>query len=331
MENEITNVQAVRRDIGIVTSEIKDICNQAKRMMLVYAVEIGRRLVEAKEILPHGEWSEWLKNEVDFSQSTANKHMQLFKKFGSTQMSIFGAELKSETFTNLSYSHALKLLAVPDDEVEEFIKKNDIEDMSTRELDKLIKERDEARAKAEQAAEFEKALEEAKQKAEQSRILAENAEATAAGLKISVDDLQAKLEKAKANTKKYKELAKNPEIPPEKLEELRKEAERIAEESKSKEIEAAIENIKSSLAAAEEEKHKAIAEAERQKLEIEELKKKMIMSDPAVTEFKTQFNSVQDIMRKLASSFNNINDEYIKEKFRAAVNAMLDRQKEEFK
>lgn len=331
MENEITNVQAVQRDIETVTLEINGLREHAEKTFFICAVEIGRRLIEAKDLLPHGEWAEWLSNEVAFSQSTANKYMQLFNKFGSAQLSIFGAELKSETFTNLSYSQALKLLAVPDDEVEEFVKKNDVENMSARELDKLIKERDEARAKAEQAAELEKALEDAKQKAEESRILAEKADKTAEGLKISVEDLQAKLEKSKASTKKYKELAKNPEIPPEKLEELRKEAERIAEESKSKEIEAAIENIKASLAAAEEEKQKAIAESQRQSLEIEELKKKMLMSDPAVTEFKTQFNSVQEDMRKLTVFFNNINDDGLKDKFRAAVKAMLDKQMEEYK
>ena len=44
-----------QRDIEVVTAEIKDICAQARRMMLIYAVEVGRRLDEAKEILPHGE------------------------------------------------------------------------------------------------------------------------------------------------------------------------------------------------------------------------------------------------------------------------------------
>lgn len=44
------------RDIDVITSEIKELCNAAGKTMLLYAAEIGRRLVEAKEILPHGEW-----------------------------------------------------------------------------------------------------------------------------------------------------------------------------------------------------------------------------------------------------------------------------------
>ena len=55
------------RDIGIVTAEIKEIRRDANNMALMYAIEIGRRLVEAKSVLPHGEWGDWLKNEVDFS------------------------------------------------------------------------------------------------------------------------------------------------------------------------------------------------------------------------------------------------------------------------
>lgn len=39
------------RDIDVITSEIKELCNAAGKTMLLYAAEIGRRLVEAKEIL----------------------------------------------------------------------------------------------------------------------------------------------------------------------------------------------------------------------------------------------------------------------------------------
>lgn len=58
MENQVqvTNQSLSVREIGVITSEIKDICRQARSMALMYAVEIGRRLTEAKEILPHGEW-----------------------------------------------------------------------------------------------------------------------------------------------------------------------------------------------------------------------------------------------------------------------------------
>ena len=81
MENQIT--QPVR-EIEVVTAEIKEIKRQAQNMALMYAIEIGRRLVEAKSVLPHGKWGEWLKCEVNFSQATANNFMKLFEEYGFT-------------------------------------------------------------------------------------------------------------------------------------------------------------------------------------------------------------------------------------------------------
>ena len=160
-ENQLDNVQKTERNIDVVTTEIKTLCEQARALALSYAIEIGRRLDEAKGMLSHGDWSEWLKNEVNFSQSTANNYMLLFKEYGSMQISIFGAELKSQSFGNLSYTKALKLLSIPGEEREDFISDNNVEDMSVRDLDKLIKERNEAVKRAEELAEIEKEKEEA--------------------------------------------------------------------------------------------------------------------------------------------------------------------------
>lgn len=327
MENGVVKTQ---RDIAEVTFEIKKICDDAKKYVLTSVVEIGRRLVEAKEILPHGEWGEWLKNEVQFSQSTAEKYMKLFKKFGSAQVSLFGAELNSETFTNLNYSQALKLLAVPDEEVEEFVKENNVSELSTRELDKLIKERDAAVAAAEQAADMEEKMNAAIARAEESDKEREKAELSVKGLETSISELNTKLDKAKADVKKYKDLAKNPEIPKDKLLELKKEAEAQAAESKAKEIEEAIKKTKDKLAKVEEARRTAEAEADKAKLEIENLKKQVLMADPAVTEFKAQFNTAQDTMNKMITAFKGINDAAMQGRFKQAVSAMLDKYRGEF-
>ena len=121
MENAVAEIKkesAPAREIGIITAEIKDLCRQAQTMALLYAVEIGRRLDEAKRALPYGKWGEWLKNEVEFSQSSANNFMKLYEEYGAAQISIFGASVDSQTFANLPYSKALQLLAVPRDERE---------------------------------------------------------------------------------------------------------------------------------------------------------------------------------------------------------------------
>lgn len=140
-----TEVAALPRTVETVTLEIRTLQRQAQQIMLGYAVEIGRRLEEVKAILPHGQWGEYLKNEVDYSQSTANNFMRIYREYGAAQQSLFGGEAKSQAFANLTYTKALRLLAIPNEEErEQFIAEHDVEGMSNRELDKALKEREEA-------------------------------------------------------------------------------------------------------------------------------------------------------------------------------------------
>ena len=142
------------RTVETVTLEIRMLQRQAQQIMLGYAVEIGRRLEEVKAILPHGRWGEYLKNEVDYSQSTANNFMRIYREYGAAQQSLFGGEAKSQAYANLTYTKALRLLAIPnEDEREQFIAEHDVEGMSNRELDKALKEREEALEEAAAAQE----------------------------------------------------------------------------------------------------------------------------------------------------------------------------------
>ena len=138
-------IEAPPRTVETVTLEIRTLQRQAQQIMLGYAVEIGRRLEEVKAILPHGQWGEYLKNEVDYSQSTANNFMRIYREYGAAQQSLFGGEAKSQAFANLTYTKALRLLAIPaEEDREQFMAEHDVEGMSNRELDKALKEREEA-------------------------------------------------------------------------------------------------------------------------------------------------------------------------------------------
>lgn len=139
------------RNIQVVTLEIKTLHAQAQQVILGYAVEIGRRLVEAKEMLEHGQWGAWLKEEVAFSKSSANNFMKIYQEYGEEQTSLFGAEVKSQTLGDLHYTKALKLLALPEEERENFAVEHNVAEMSTRELEKAIKEREQAQVEAEKA------------------------------------------------------------------------------------------------------------------------------------------------------------------------------------
>ena len=54
--NEIsTRESPPARSVETVTLEIRTLQHQAQQMLLSYAIEIGRRLVEVKSLLPHGQ------------------------------------------------------------------------------------------------------------------------------------------------------------------------------------------------------------------------------------------------------------------------------------
>src|SRR5690554_982024 len=104
-----TNPIEVRSAV-VIAAEINQIKDQTRKMVLFNAIEIGRRLVEAKQYVSHGEWGQWLQESVDFSQSTANNLMRIFEEYGSNQMALFGDNAKSEVLGNLSYTQAVALL-----------------------------------------------------------------------------------------------------------------------------------------------------------------------------------------------------------------------------
>ena len=114
-------------------AEIRKLTETAKYMTLWYAVEIGRRLTEAKALVQHGEWMDFLAKETEFSSSSANRFMTAFREYGG------GEKLNFPTLGNISVSNALRLLAVPEEERETFAAEVDAEHMSARELEQAIR------------------------------------------------------------------------------------------------------------------------------------------------------------------------------------------------
>ncbi|EHQ89542.1 Protein of unknown function (DUF3102) [Desulfosporosinus youngiae DSM 17734] len=117
------------RTTQVIAAEINMIKYQTERICLAAAVEIGRRLTEAKALLEHGEWGKWLEESVDFSQSRANKLMRIFTEYGAGQF--FSSN--SDSNPNLNYSQAVLLLGIPKEERAQFILDMDIEGMTKQE------------------------------------------------------------------------------------------------------------------------------------------------------------------------------------------------------
>ena len=147
MENNIT------RPLEIITEEINFF--KARAGESIY--EIGARLNEAKAQLQHGEWLEFLSEKVNFSEASANRFMRIAREYKNPS-----------TVTDLGPSKALLLLALTEEEREEFItekhevngEEKTVADMSKRELEKVLKELEEEKENSDGLKENISALEE---------------------------------------------------------------------------------------------------------------------------------------------------------------------------
>ncbi len=309
-EAEMNAVEAEfeERTPEIVAAEIRQIADQTRKMVLNSSIEIGKRLCEAKEMVPHGEWAAWLEKNVDFSQSSANNFMKIYTEYGDIQGELWGASAKSQTFGNLSYSQAVALLAVPAEEREEFVKENHVEDMSTRELQEAIKARDEA------VKERDKAREE---------------------LDEAIKNRETEIDKIiKKDLKENIKLQKDLDFANKKLELEKKQHDTLmkaAEKNKEDQL-AEIERLKAELAAAE---AKEPEPSEEMQAEIERLKEQLkkaellgaerLAADEETARFKVLFQTVQNNFSDLMDAANCIKEEAAKEKRLNAIKKLLEK------
>lgn len=128
------------RRLPLIAAEINFLKDQTKKIVLSNFIEIGRRLAEAKSQVKHGEWGTWLKEEVGFSQRRAEKLMRLFDAYGGLGPALAEAGGQDGELSNLSYTHALILLGVPEEDRVQFITEMDFDSMTTRELEQAVNE-----------------------------------------------------------------------------------------------------------------------------------------------------------------------------------------------
>ena len=299
MENQIIAVpqpEVPSRDIGIITAEIKEVKRQANNMALMYAIEIGRRLVEAKSVLAHGEWGEWLKNEVDFSQSSANNFMKLYEEYGQAQISVFGAVANSQTIGNLAYSKALQLLALPENEREKFAEEVGAEDMTVKELKAAIDERNAAVKRAEEA---EKRAEEIAQKQQE----AEAAVKEAAGFAKEAEELKARVSELE---NELAEACEGSKLSTEELDSIKADALKEAKEKAAEEVKKKLEKAKASAEKAVEKQKEAEQKALELQERLEATQKQLKTANPEIAAFKTLFDELQKTAQSLKLKLEKI-------------------------
>lgn len=280
-----------------VGAEIRGLTAQAKQMTLWFGIEIGRRLCEVKEMIGHGEWLPYLKAQTEFSQSTASRFMKLYREYGAQQQTLFGAESNYPTLNNLSISNALRLLALPESERESFAEEHDVEHMSARELDELIQAK---KAAEDERDLYEQKLAEQMGAAERLKKDAETAAQEAEARRRELEETQTQIRALQENIRALE----------------------------SRPVEVAVQVDEGAVAKAAEDKLETAAadvakERDGLKLELQEARRKLEMSDVTVAQFKIVFDATQSSMNDMIALIAKASGEN-RIKLRAAAEKLVD-------
>ena len=127
-QTEEQTMEKTERTPELIAVEISAIKHNVRCMMVSSAAEIGKRLMEAKRLVPYGRWGEYLAG-LDYSDRTAQNLMRLAEEY---QRAPAGLE-------EVSYTQAVLLLGVPREQREAFVEGHDMDALSTRELQAEIK------------------------------------------------------------------------------------------------------------------------------------------------------------------------------------------------
>lgn len=321
------------RDIETITGEILE----AKRAGGEAILTIGRGLIEAKALLPHGEWLRWLEERVEFSEKAAQRFMLLARKYSNpTALSDLGA------------TKALMLLALPDEARDEFIsgphlvdgEEKTVVDMTSRELDRAIKERNEALKVAELAKAEQSAAEAARKKMAEDMALANE----------RISGLNAEVEAQSARAREARDAAARLE---QDLEELRSRPVDVAVQVDEKAVEAARKEAEAAMRDKLDKAQKAMKKAQtdlmevnsalqRAKLEREQMevelrkqlaqaeKKASLSANEDFVLFRTLFDQAQDLVNKLSGVMIKLRNKApdLAEKMSKALLALAEKIKE---
>ena len=320
------------RPIEVITEEINFYKFQAGSAI----IEIGKRLCEAKQCLPHGTWGAWLRDEVEFSERTAQNFMRIAREYQNPQM-----------ITDLgnSATKALMLLSLPAGEREDFIgeaheidgEEKTVAEMSSKELERILKELEEERVAKEKLqsqldlfqenAEKEKddALDEAYKEAEDklenmirqkeaAEMAKREAEERVASMETEMDELRMR--------------AKQTALPDEtELERIRKEAEASAQKKAEEAMQKKLEKAKKEVAkakkeadeatkaieayeAAQKEAEEAMVKAKKELAQVrEETEKKLKLAGSyGITMFKVYFETTQENINQMLSCIQSVEE-----------------------
>lgn len=187
------NEMTVSRTPEVIATEINVIKAQARDVYVRSAIEIGRRLYEAKTMVAHGKWGKWLEENVEYSERTAQNLMAVYEEYGRSG--------NTQAIAGLSFTQAVLLLRLDGESRAELLEDKDVPAMSTRELQAEI-ERVNAEIEKRQVT-----MDQLMGDVAEKDAAAEKAKQDAENAKNAADALRAELEQAKAEAAQAKAQA----------------------------------------------------------------------------------------------------------------------------
>ena len=316
----LDKIQMVR-DYNVIATEINIIKNHTNKVLLNSAIEIGKRLKEAKQLVGHGNWATWLEEEVNYSQRTASNLMRIYDEYN---QNILDGEIGNR-IADLGYTQAIAMLKLDFEERENFIVENEVEEMSVKDLEDAIKEKlalkeekEALKKKLEEQSEKEsllaKELQEKINKIEEyERLVRENAEETRR-LKELINS-QEETEQQEVDSEELEKLQEEVNRRNREVEELKKQLKEKPKEI-TVEVEKIVETIPKELSS-EIASLKAKLEASNSKLQASE----------SIVKFKSTFGLLVNLFNELLSTLDDIGREEPEEhgKYKAAVNKFLEK------
>lgn len=316
-----TEVSLESKSTEQLTAEVNVRYKQAESLAAMSATmlaDAGRRLIEIKSRIPHGQFEEWCTDNLEFSKSKAEKMMKLSEKMDD-ENSLFS---KTETFTDLRISTVWALLAAPEEVAAEIVETHDVSDMTVRELKeeiqtlkRRVKEEEDKRHEAEMTVFSPYEQEKADMEANIEHMTEELKSYKAAAEEL--ESVKKDLEDAKAKLKKQKEKQKALEAA--KDEEVRKGIEESRAEIEKKAREDALTESATEIAKNTDEI--MLLQETVEKLEAEKAK----LSNTDLMEFKVLCDQLQDINIKIEALIDATHkkDAELADKMRQALMHLL--------
>lgn len=188
-----------------ILNDITDRVKYYARRNMTDWLELGKALTEAKALVPHGSWEDYVLKNAGMSMKMCQNCMKAFQRFGTDNPDI----------AKLNMTQVISLLSGSDEEIQRISAGGPIEDMSSREIQKAIRAaREEEQQKAREGMEImaqDKARELARQKEGFERTLKEKLDEARAEQADVMESLRYQLEESREAAETLRKAAEDAE------------------------------------------------------------------------------------------------------------------------